>query len=189
MADLPRLRPRQWALLERFVAVDQRLDQQPRAEPIAVALLSGVTQIVKPGVADPDIDRADLQALDEIGVFDVVSSTSTLLRFRVSQYGFDLAEKRTQAAGEPTPEERLATYRSRRRWLAARVSLIARWTVLLIGIAVVLWSALSGSWLFAAIGALGAIFGFPVTRLADQVHGRLTDLFDRLLLMVFEPKQ
>lgn len=35
--DLPRLRPRQWELLERFVAIEERMESQHAVEPILVA--------------------------------------------------------------------------------------------------------------------------------------------------------
>jgi hypothetical protein len=67
MDALPRLRPRQWELLQRFVAIDERLHMQSISEPIAVAFTNGGTVIARPGVADPQIDEGDLFALRTVG--------------------------------------------------------------------------------------------------------------------------
>ncbi len=50
MADHPRLRPSQWALLERFIAIERRLEADPNPEPIAVGLFD---QARCPGGAAP----------------------------------------------------------------------------------------------------------------------------------------
>jgi hypothetical protein len=94
MVDSPSLRPRQWTLLERFAAIDRRLDHNPGSGPITVTLLNEGALIVKPGVADAQINRTDLIALERAGVLDVASHTKSLIRFRVSQQGFDSLEER-----------------------------------------------------------------------------------------------
>lgn len=98
MADSPSLRPRQWVLLERFAAIDRRLDHNPGAGPITVSLLNQAALIVRPGVADAQIDGTDLLALERAGVLDVASHTKSLIRFRISQQGFDSLEERAVPA-------------------------------------------------------------------------------------------
>lgn len=188
MADIPRLRPRQWALLERLAAIDKRLESDPIAEPIAVSIFDQGTMIVLPRVADAQIDETDLYALDEVGALDLVSRTPSLVRFRVSQHGFDLLDERAPQGSLRSAEEVLGHYRQRRRWLASRISVVARWVILLAGAALVVWSAITGSWPFIVIGIVGAIFGLPVTTVADRVHGWLTSRIDRFLEGVFEPR-
>lgn len=187
MDELPRLRPRQWELLRRFITIEQRMEEQ-HAEgdrTITVLFANAGPRIVRPGVASPKIDRGDMHALRDVGAFDV-HSWNDLAVFRISQVGYDLAGRQQRAAGEPTSDDLLAQYRAGRRLLASRISQVARWTVLVLGIAVVLWSALSGSWIYAVIGVIGAVFGTPVTRLASWVHRRVTDAIDRRFLVFFE---
>ena len=144
---------------------------------------------MRPGVADPHIDETDMHALSNAGLLDIVSSTSSLVRFRVSQRAFDLLDERARQDGQPSPAELVRRYRERRHWLAGRISLIARWVVLVAGTALVIWSALTGSWAFTVIGAIGAIVGLPVTVVAQHVQRWLTDRVDEFLAGIFEPKR
>ena len=88
MGDL-RLRPTQWTLLERLAAIDDRLSSTAESGLIHIGMFNQGTSIVSPNVADPSVDEADLRALERAGVLNVVSQTSSLVRLRVAQLGFD----------------------------------------------------------------------------------------------------
>lgn len=185
MVDLPRLRPRQWALLTRFVAIQERLDAQHSDEPIAVAFTNGGTVIARPGVADAEIDAADFLALRALGSFDELSWNDKLARFRVSQTAYDLVASYDRVAGEPTADERLERYRQRRMALASRIARIVGWAVFGIGVAVVIFSAAIGSWVFAVVGVITAVFG-TVAGLAELVTRRVASRIDSWLVDFFE---
>src|SRR6266508_988930 len=101
--DDVRLRPSQWTLLERFAAIDERIDHNPGTGPIHVGLFNEGAFILQPGVADNAIDEADFLGVEASGLLTVLSHTSTLVRFRVNQEGFDALEARRARAVEPLP--------------------------------------------------------------------------------------
>ena len=108
MTEPPSLRPRQWVLLERFAAIDGRLDHNPGTGPITVSLLNQGALIIRPGVADAQIDAGDLLALERAHVLDVASHTKSLIRFRVNQQGFDLLAERSAPADASAPRRNRA---------------------------------------------------------------------------------
>ncbi len=143
--------------------------------------------ILKPSVAEPGVSDTDVLALANVGVVDIVSRSSSRIGVCVSQLGFDLISERAAGhLGKESNERVLARYRSRRRVLASRSAQVARLVVLIGGTVLVIWIALTGSWMFVAIGVLGATFGIPVTRLAEIIHDRLTEKIDAVLLRFFE---
>lgn len=80
------------------------MEAHSNPELIAVGLFDQVATIVRPSVADPQIEETDLVAIETAGALDVVSRTSSLIRFRVSQLGFDLiAQQQINHGGEPEP--------------------------------------------------------------------------------------
>lgn len=100
MGDI-RLRPSQWNLLERFAAIDERIEHNPGTGPIHVGLFNEGAFILQPGVADSAIDEADFLAVEASGLLTVLSHTSSLVRFRVNQEGFDALEGRKAPVIEP----------------------------------------------------------------------------------------
>jgi hypothetical protein len=108
--DDVRLRPSQWTLLERFATIDERIEHNPGTGPIHVGLFNEGAFIIQPGVADNAIDEADFLAVEASGVLTVLSHTSTLVRFRVSQRGFDALQARKARVVESIPPARRRRY-------------------------------------------------------------------------------
>jgi tetratricopeptide (TPR) repeat protein len=107
-----RLRPSQWTLLERLAAIDDRIEHNPGSGPIEIGIFNEGTFIVAPSVSEPQIDEADLHALESGGVLNVVSRTSSLIRLRVGQPGFDFLEERAREGKVPTPDSQARKYQA-----------------------------------------------------------------------------